>query len=77
MWQYKDLTGKQVTVLASGVVYSGRLVEMNETSLLLRADTGFREIALDQVTRVEETGGDTSANGPSILGPSPLKQFEK
>lgn len=81
MWQYKDLTGKEVVVHASGMTYAGRLVEMGETSLLLRAETGFREVPLNQVTRVEERGGGESSDdgfgGGSILSPSPLKQFDK
>ena len=77
MWQYNNLTGKQVVVYASGVTYKGRLIEMNETSLMLRAETGFREILLNQVTRVEEIASPTGSAPSSILGPSPLKQFEK
>ena len=79
MWQYNDMTGKQVVVHASGLTYEGRLIEMNETSLMLRAETGFREILLEQVTRVVEVEGASanSSSSSSILGPSPLKQFEK
>lgn len=36
-----DMTGKIVEVEAHGIVYRGRLVEVNETEVHLETDTGW------------------------------------
>ncbi len=68
MQSWRNLTGKEVVVHAGGTVYEGTLVEMTDTSLILKAVTGFREVLMERVTRVEERGA--SSNG--IRSPSPL-----
>ena len=55
MTDWGHLTGRAVTVYALGITYRGRVVEMGEASLLLKAEGGFREIPWDQITRIEET----------------------
>ena len=67
MTRWNKLTGKNVIVRAMGLTYTGVLIEINETSVVLRAPTGHREIMLVQVNSIEE-GEERSS-----LPPSPLK----
>jgi hypothetical protein len=71
---WKNFTGKEVIVYASGVTYRGKLIEMNESSILLRASTGHREIPLEGVSRME-LAEDAGGTGGGIRSPSPLSGF--
>lgn len=68
MRHQNDYTGKEVVITAQGTTYQGVLVEMTDDAILLRADTGYCEIRMAQVTRLEPVGKASSA----ILSPSPL-----
>lgn len=69
----RNLTGKEVTVNAQGVIYTGTLVEMTETSVLLRTSTGFCQVPMESVVSVVPTG-EEGARGQG-LPPSPLEKF--
>ena len=71
----QDLTGKDVVVLAAGVTYEGRLIEMTESYILLRSVTGHRQIQMEQVIRIEDKGAERSSS--SFATPSPLSRFSK
>jgi len=77
MGNWKHLEGKEVIVYASGLTYEGKLIEMNETSILLRAPTGHREIPLEKVVKMEpkNSGGFSDAGG--IRSASPLAGIPK
>jgi hypothetical protein len=51
---WRNLRGKTVIVHALDITYRGTVVEMGETSLLLKAEGGFREISWAQITGLEE-----------------------
>lgn len=68
MKDWRHLKGKRVVVSAGGVEYRGTVLELGETSLLLRAAGGHREIPWERVTRMREDRGATAPRGPSILG---------
>ncbi|PLX41016.1 MAG: hypothetical protein C0608_07135 [Deltaproteobacteria bacterium] len=68
MAEWNKLTGKEVDVVASGISYTGTLVEINEMSVILRAPTGYREVALEKVVSIEP------ALSRSSLPPSPLSR---
>lgn len=68
MRNWKNFTGKEVVVVASGSRYRGRLVEMTDTSLLLRMATGHTEISTETINSIELSDGKRDA----LLSPSPL-----
>ena len=70
----KNYTGKNVVVTANGLTYSGVLVEMTETHILLRSDVGHRQILMGAVTGMElkESGKDAEPQNDRRLPPSPL-----
>ena len=51
---WRRLKGRHVVVVASGVEYRGLVVELGETSLLLRSSGGHREIDWERITRMTE-----------------------
>ncbi|HSH68876.1 MAG TPA: hypothetical protein VK997_03080 [Deferrisomatales bacterium] len=68
MKDWRNLKGKRVVVVAGGVEYRGTLLELGESSLLLRAASGHREIRWERVTRMREDPGTVTQRGRSILG---------
>ena len=70
MKDWRHLKGRKVVVTAAGVEYRGTLVELGETSVVLRAPGGHREIPWARVTRIREEGGGraNTPRRPSILG---------
>jgi autotransporter translocation and assembly factor TamB len=54
MADWRQLTGKAVRVMASGVEYRGVVVELGETAVLLHGLTGAVEIPWERVTSLEE-----------------------
>ncbi|HET6515219.1 MAG TPA: hypothetical protein VFG09_08665 [Thermodesulfovibrionales bacterium] len=49
-----DLINKIVDVTANEIVYTGRLVEMNEVEVYLEGETGWIVIPIEQVTSITE-----------------------
>ncbi len=54
---WRGLTGKQVAVTALGVEFRGVVVEMGERGILLRTQSGYREIPWDRISSVRKTPG--------------------
>lgn len=46
------LIGKPVEVSANQIIYSGRLVEVNETEVHLETESGWIVIPLEQITDI-------------------------
>lgn len=67
---WRDLTGKEVVVQTAGMRYEGKLIEMTDVSLILKGVTGYREVPMDKIVRVEERGAPSA-----IRAPSPLDKF--
>ncbi|PLX43360.1 MAG: hypothetical protein C0609_08425 [Deltaproteobacteria bacterium] len=65
---WNKLTGRDVNVSASGISYTGTLIEINELAVILRAPTGYREVPLEKVVSIELSRGLNS------LPPSPLRR---
>jgi hypothetical protein len=61
---WRRLKGRHVVVVASGVEYRGLVVELGETSLLLRSPAGHREIDWERITRVTEVAGPRAGRNP-------------
>lgn len=57
MTDWRQLTGKAVRAMASGVEYRGVVVELGETVLVLRSVTGVVEIPWERVSSLEEDPG--------------------
>ena len=68
MRDWRHLKGKQVVVTAGGVQYRGKVIELGERNLLLRADGGHREIPWERITRMQPEGPAAAPRGRSILG---------
>ena len=68
MREWRHLKGKRVVVSAAGVEYRGVVIELGESTLLLRAAGGHREIPWERVTAMREDRGGSAPRGPSILG---------
>jgi len=54
MTDWNRLRGRRVRVQASGVTYRGVVVEMGESSLVLRTESGVQEIPWERIAQVEE-----------------------
>jgi len=54
--EYAGLVNRQVEVLADGIVYRGRLVEMTEAELQLEGESGWIVIGIDRVADVRLHG---------------------
>lgn len=68
MRNWKNFTGKDVVIMASGARYSGRLIEMTDLSVILKMSTGHAEIPMESINSIELATGRSS----SLLCPSPL-----
>lgn len=53
-----ELIGKEVEVMANGILYRGVLVEIGETDVYLEAEAGWIVIPVDQVALIREKGQD-------------------
>ncbi|MBI5142165.1 MAG: hypothetical protein HZA20_08260 [Nitrospirae bacterium] len=53
MYDYFQLIGNNVEVIADGMVYRGRLIEIGETDLHLETDGGWLTIPVERVSSVE------------------------
>lgn len=49
-----DLVGKIVNVEASGITYTGRLVEIGETEVHLESDLGWVVVPVENITSITE-----------------------
>ncbi|MGB9735503.1 MAG: hypothetical protein ACP5JP_04590 [bacterium] len=56
MKQLRDLIGKQVEVVANGIVYRGILRDISEQSISLLSTSGWIEIPMGSINRVTEPG---------------------
>lgn len=54
--EYFQLVGREVEVIADGISYRGRLVEMGEEDLHLETESGWLTIPIERVARVEPVG---------------------
>ena len=72
MLNFRDFTGKEVTITASGMTYTGKVIEVNENCIILKASAGYREIPMDSVNKVDEIGAAAQCRLGSGLPPSPL-----
>ncbi len=46
------LIGKQVEVMANGMAYHGRLIEVSETEVFLQGEMGWIQLSVEQVTEI-------------------------
>lgn len=53
MYDYFQLVGNNVEVMADGMVYHGRLIEIGETDLHLETEGGWLTIPIERVSSVE------------------------
>ncbi|MCL5023102.1 MAG: hypothetical protein M1497_07025 [Nitrospirae bacterium] len=49
-----DLLGKYVEVVANGIVYRGKLVEIGEEEVYLEAESGWVAIPVERVITIKE-----------------------
>lgn len=70
----RNFTGREVVVRAGGVAYRGKLVEMTETAVILKMESGFCEIPMGSVAAIEPAGSDAA---PRLSSPSPLAGARK
>lgn len=71
MKDWRHLKGRRVTVRAAGTVYRGTIVELGETSLVLRAEAGFREVPWDRILRIDDEGPGAPSGADRPRGPLP------
>jgi len=55
MMDYFQLVGREVVVIADGITYRGRLVEMGEEDLHLESSSGWITLPVERISRVEPT----------------------
>lgn len=58
MKQLRDLIGKQVEVIANGIVYKGILKDISEHSISILSTSGWLEIAMEAINRISEPGSN-------------------
>ncbi len=49
-----DLIGKYVEVIANGITYAGKLVEIGENEVFIEADSGWIVIPVENVSDIKE-----------------------
>ena len=59
MKQLKDLVGKNVEVTANGIVYKGVLKDASERAVSILSASGWIEIMMSSISRIEEAGTRT------------------
>jgi len=47
-----DLIGKEVEVMAAGMIYTGTLIEVSETEVFLQSNLGWIQIQVENVTEI-------------------------
>lgn len=73
MRNWKNYTGKEVVIMASGARYVGRLIEMTDSSVLLKMSTGHAEIQMERINSIEPAG----EGNRGLLCPSPLADIPR
>jgi len=53
-FDYSLLGGRQVEVVADGILYKGRLIEMGEEDIYLESSSGWTTIRVDRVSEVRQ-----------------------
>jgi hypothetical protein len=48
-----ELIGKEVEVIADGLLYRGRLIEISETEVFLQSDLGWIQLQVELVTEIK------------------------
>lgn len=66
----QKMIDRQVIVKTGDVVYRGRLVEITEEAVCLKAKTGWREIAIERIVSInlqpdQEVAGSTEDDSDS------------
>jgi|YelNatPaOPRAMG01_1025707.scaffolds.fasta_scaffold05827_10 ferredoxin-fold anticodon binding domain-containing protein len=56
MKQLRELIGKQVEVIANGIVYKGILKDISEQSISILSTSGWLEIAMSSISKITEPG---------------------
>jgi hypothetical protein len=51
----RDLTGKDVEVIAHGIVYRGKLIEVGEEQIYLKGQTGWISLETSWVETIRES----------------------
>ena len=51
-FDYQSLVGREVEIVAEGMVYHGRLVEMGEEDIYLESASGWTTIRVERVSSV-------------------------
>jgi hypothetical protein len=51
---FPDITERQVIVVADGVTYAGRLVEMTETAVEIATETQWVSLPMDKISDIKE-----------------------
>jgi len=60
MSELRELLQKDVVVRASGVTYRGRLIEVSDSEVLLRSDSGWVSIQMNRVSSIRGADDDAS-----------------
>ena len=47
-----EMIGKTVNVMADGIMYSGKLIEVGDKDVHLQAETGWIVLSLERITQV-------------------------
>ncbi len=68
MTELRELIGKNVEVIANGIVYKGTLKDVSENAVSLLTASGWLEIAMSSINRIS----DAAAPGfePKYVDPS-------
>jgi len=48
-----ELIGKEVEVVADGLLYRGRLIEVSETEVFLQSELGWIQLQVELVTEIK------------------------
>ena len=58
MYNYFELVGHEVEVMAGDILYRGRLIEMGEENLHMESSSGWITIPMERVTKVSLASGE-------------------
>ena len=68
MKQLRELIGKEVEVVANGIVYKGVLKDASEYAISILSMSGWLEISMSSINRINEAG--TQVFEPKYVDPS-------
>ncbi len=69
MKQLRELIGKEVEVVANGIVYRGVLRDASERAISLLSASGWLEIMMSSISRISEPGASSNIQ-PRYVDPS-------